>query len=103
MACLKAVFATDACMSNNSLGLIAQVKKKYEISTQSGDSNKAQQPINPFLAMVKTGSLVVESAMTYWTHSTKSSMQVMLNMSWAFFVFKSVLTAAAAATAACER
>lgn len=96
--CLEKIFSSDICMSNKSLGLIAQVKRKYEIAHETGAT--AKQPINPFIAMVKTGRLIVDSAMDYWGNTMYSSMNVMITMSWVFFAFKAILTAAATTVAA---
>lgn len=85
--CMHNIFSdsTNKCLQVNGVGLVSQMKRRWEIDNLDSTQNKSLVPINPFFAMVMIGNSLVNYAANYWNTATSETTKQLVTLSWVLY------------------
>ena len=87
-SCMNELFSNSTCVSDNGVGLVSQMKRRWEIDNQAETSNKSLAPINPFYAMVMIGKNLVRNSAQFWKTSTSETVKQLVLLTWVLYAIK---------------
>ena len=100
-SCVDDIFTHSICLESDGVGLVSQMKRRWEIDTQ-GDEDKSLVPINPFYAMVVIGNKLVNNAANFWKTASSETVSQLVTLTWVLYGVKTgVLGVTMGITAGC--
>jgi hypothetical protein len=99
--CMNSIFSSSDCLLKDGVGLVSQIKRRWEIDTQ-GTEDKSLVPINPFYAMVVIGNKLVINAANFWQTASSETVSQLVTLTWVLYGIKAgILAITTGITAGC--